>query len=224
MALPLSPEVLAAITSGNVASSWLVNLHTDEGILRGWDQPFDVNFDGNIYEGLADAFRIEGEIRLGYDLVPESLTLVFEGSSQNDNASFMGRLVDRSWHQRRIELIHLLFEPGTNFVTQLGVLFEWTGTIDTIEAADAENAESDIVLSAEGGVFRALDLNLTTCTDLDQRLRDPNDSILENVAFKPQQEFPFGLSWSKVPGAVSGRGGFGGGGQVSFNNVIRGRF
>lgn len=228
MPLPLSPEVITAMESGAIANAWLLTLYADEGILRGWSGYSDINFGGNIYEGLSDGWRIEGDIRLSGDLVPEPLTLVFDGTPANENTSFVGRLVDRSWHQRPMSLVGLLFVPGTNFITPVGTWLEWSGTMDTLESADADNDTADMIMNAEGGIFRALDTYLTTCTDLDQRLRDPTDAFFENVASKPQQDFPFGKSWSKVPGAYNGRGsrgyGGGGGGGNGGSNVAFGNF
>lgn len=211
MPLNLTASVEAAIEVDQIAHAWLLELFTDEGALRCWDKPFDMSYGGNTYEGLGDSWEIAGEIRLGTDLVPEPLTFNFDGSRILDNADFTGRLVDRSWHQREMRLTGLLFVPGQRFGTPIGPHLIWNGTMDTLENPEGDGSISGVVLSCEGGIFRALDRNMTVCTDADQKRRNPSDRLFENVATKPQQDVPFGRAWSNVPGG-SGRGGSGGGG------------
>jgi hypothetical protein len=201
----LTAPVLAALEAGTIAHGWLIDLFTDEGTLRAWDKPMSITYGGNLYEPLGDSFELAGELRLGPDLVPEPLTFTFDTSPADDDASFVGRLLDRQWHQRKARLTGILFVPGTNFQTQVGKHIEWNGVMDTIETAEIDNGQSRLVLNCEGGIFRALDRNMTTCTDFDQKKRDPVDRFFGNVALKPRQDVPFGRSWSNIPGG-SGRG------------------
>jgi len=221
MSLALTVDVLNAINSEKMAHAWLLDLYTDEGTLRCWDKPFNMSYGGFTYEGLSDTFGLEGEIRLSTELVPEPLTISFDASPQSDNAAFVGRLVDRQWHQRPMRIRGLLLVPGTDFATPIGTHIEWNGTMDTQEIVESGSGYPLLVLGCEGGIFRALDRNYTACTDPDQKLRDPTDRLFENVAFKPQQDVPFGRSWSNIPGAggraVSGGATPGGGGP----NAIR---
>jgi hypothetical protein len=216
MPFTLDPSVINAMDDGAVAHAWLLDLFTDEGTLRAWDKPFPVNYLSNTYEALCDSWEISGEIKLGSDLVPEPLTFTFDGSADENDSSFAGRLVDRSWHQRRIKLTGLLFVPGQNFLTPIGPHLEWFGTMDTMEKVELEGSQSRIVMSCEGGIFRALDRNMTTCTHSDQQRRDSADLFFQNVALKPQQDVPFGRAWGTIPGG-SGRGdvGSGGGGSLT---------
>lgn len=211
MPLPLTTTARAALSAREVAHSWLLDLYTDEGTLRGWDKQIPVTYNSNTYEPLSDTWGISGEIRLGADLVPEPLTITFDGAPQNDDTSFVGRLLDRSWHQRRMRLRGLLLFTGSNLTTPLGVHLDWNGWMDTITVTDAVGQPAQVVLGCEGGVFRALDRNMTTCTDPDQRRRSATDSFFKNVALKPTQDVPFGTTWANIPGG-GGRGGGGGGG------------
>lgn len=211
MPLPLTTDARNALAAREVAHAWLLDLYTTEGTLRCWDQIVPVTFGGDDYEPLGDRWRIEGEVKVGVDLTPEPLTLVFDGAPQLDDASFVGRLVDRSWHQRRMRLRGLLLNVTSNFTTPIGVHLEWNGWMDTLETSDGVGDVSTIILNCEGGLLRALDRNYTACTDADQRRRLLTDQFMRNVALKPSQEVPFGTTWQNVPGG-RGYGGSGGGG------------
>ncbi|HPE49721.1 MAG TPA: hypothetical protein PLR76_15060 [Hyphomonas sp.] len=222
MPLPLTTDARNALAAREVAHAWLLELFTDEGTLRGWDKPVPITYGGDDFEALGDQWGISGEIRLGADLVPEPLTITFDGAPQNDDASFVGRLLDRSWHQRRMRLRGLLLNVSSNFTTAIGIHLDWNGWMDTISTTDAVGQPAQVILNCEGGVFRALDRNLTLCTHADQQRRSATDTFFKNVALKPQQDVPFGTKWSNIPGA-NGRGGGGGGGGTN-TSVIKSFF
>jgi hypothetical protein len=221
MPLPLTTAARNALAAREVAHAWLLDLYTAEGTLRAWDKNIPITYGGDTYEAQFDRWRIEGDIKIGVDLTPEPLTIVFDGALQSDDSSFVGRLVDSTWHQRRMRIRGLLMDVSSNFTTAIGVHVEWNGWMDTIQANDGIGNTSTIVLNCEGGIMRALDQNLTLCTDADQRRRLSTDQFMRNVALKPAQEVPFGVSWSKIPGG-SGYGstsGGSGGGRTTPNNI-----
>jgi hypothetical protein len=208
MPIPLTTQARAALSAREVAHAWLLDLYTDEGVLRCWDKGIAITYNSDAYEALADRWSIEGEIKIGVDLSPEPLTISFDGAPQSDNTSFIGRLLDRTWHQRRMRLRGLLLDTSSNFTTAIGIHLEWNGWMDTIQTSDADGDISTVLLNCEGGLLRALDRNYTACTDADQKRRLSTDRFMQNVALKPQQEVPFGTTWQNVPG---GRG-YGNGG------------
>lgn len=212
MPLPLTTDARNALAAREVAHAWLLDLYTDEGTLRCWDQGIAITYGGDTYEALGDRWRIEGEIKIGADLSPEPLTIGFDGAPQSDDASFIGRLVDRTWHQRRMRLRGLLMNVASNFVTPIGIHLEWNGWMDTISTSDGSGAPSIVTLNCESGILRALDMNLTTCTDEDQRRRLSTDQFFRNVALKPAQQVPFGTTWGKIPGGGHNGGTYTGGG------------
>jgi hypothetical protein len=108
---------------------------------------------------------------------------------------------------------------GSNFVTPIGVHLEWNGWMDTLSTTDGTGAPSVVTLNCESGILRALDMNLTSCTDEDQRRRLSSDQFFRNVALKPSQQVPFGSSWSNIPGG-GGSGGSGGGGGGFINGLV----
>jgi hypothetical protein len=216
MPLPLTTAARNALAAREVAHAWLLDLYTAEGTLRAWDKNIPITYGGDAYEAQFERWRIEGEIKVGVDLTPEPLTIVFDGAVQSDDASFVGRLVDSTWHQRRMRIRGLLLDVSSNFTTAIGVHLEWNGWMDTIQTNDGIGNTSTVILNCEGGILRALDQNLTLCTDADQRRRLSTDEFMRNVALKPAQEVPFGVAWSKIPGGLgygynSGGGGGGGG-------------
>jgi hypothetical protein len=205
MPLPLDTATRNALAAREVATAWLLELFCvsaggSPATLRGWDKTEAITYDGNAYEALGDRWGIAGEIRAGADLVAEPLAIWFDGATQLDDASFIGRLVDRQWHQRKVRLRQLLLVPTSNFVTAVGVVMDWRGFMDTLEAPEGDESPSRVTLSCESGTFRARARNMTTVTDRDQRLRDATDASFRNIATKPFQDVPFGTSWSSIPG------------------------
>lgn len=207
MPLPLTTDARDALEAREVAHGWLLELFTDEGTLRCWDKSIAITYGGDTYEPLGDRWRVDGEIKLAADLVAEPVTFVFDGAPQSDDASFVGRLLDRAWHQRRVRLRGLLLNTSSNFNTAIGVHLDWYGWMDKINVSDAPGQPSQVLLTCEGGIFRALDRNLTMCTDTDQKRRLSTDQFFANIALKPSQDVPFGTGWSNVPGARSNGGG-----------------
>ena len=104
----------------------------------------------------------------------------------------------------------LLMNVSSNFVTPIGIHLEWSGWMDTISTSDGTGSASIVTLNCESGILRALDQNLTKCTDQDQRRRLSSDRFFQNVALKPSQQVPFGTAWSNIPGGGSSGGGGGG--------------
>jgi hypothetical protein len=225
MPLPLTTDTRNALGEREVACAWLLELFTESAggspaYLRGWDKSEGITFGGASYEALGDAWGISGEIRAGADLIAEPLSIWFDGAKQLDDASFVGRLLDRRWHQRKVRVRQLLLAPSSNFVTAIGVVLDWRGFMDTISAPEGEGP-SRVTLQCESGTFRARARNMTTTTDMDQKRRDATDASFRNIAVKPFQSVPFGTSWATIPGSRTGSTGGGGGGSSNGNNSNR---
>lgn len=212
MPLPIDTDTRNALAAREVACAWLLELfcETEGGsplTLRGWDKTEAVTYDSVDFEPLGDGWGLSGEIKSGADLVAEPLTIWFDGATQLDDESFVGRLLDLRWHQRKVRLRQLLLNPSTNFVTAIGVVMDWRGFMDQIAAPEGDDGPSRVVLTCESGTFRARARNMTTVTDRDQRVRDADDASFRNIATKPFQSVPFGTSWSNIPGVRAGTGG-----------------
>lgn len=211
MPLPIDSDTRDALAAREIACAWLLELFCESAggspaYLRGWNQTEAITYDSVSFEALGDAWGVSGEIRAGADLVAEPLAIWFDGAGQLDDASFVGRLLDRRWHQRKVRLRQLLLVPSSNFATAIGVALDWRGFMDKIDAPEGEGGGSRVTLTCESGTFRARARNMTTVTDRDQRLRDANDASFRNIAVKPFQDIPFGTSWANIPGARGGAG------------------
>lgn len=225
MPLPITSDVRARLEARQMTTSWLLELYTESvggspAYLRGWDQSEAITYESVTYEPLGDAWGVMGEIRAGADLVAEPLTIWFDATEQLDDASFVGRLLDRRWHQRKVRLRQLITTQSSNFVTVNGVALEWRGFMDKIETNEGDDGPTRVTMTCESGTFRARARNMTTVTDLDQKRRDATDGSFRNIATKPFQSVPFGTSWSNIPGSRGGVGGVtgAGGGGASTGN------
>lgn len=201
MPLPLTTPGRNALAAETIASAFLLELKTDEGTLRAWDKGHALTFETFSWEPMDSLWTITDALKSGADLVPEALTISFEGSEQYIDTSFVGRLLDRTWHQRKIRIRQLLFEPATNFITPIEVVYDWRGYMDTIDAPEGGRVVDVLVLNSESGMFGVHDSNVRTLTDQDQRLRDANDASFRNMALKINQDVPFGVGWSAIPGS-----------------------
>lgn len=221
MPLPLSSDLRTALKARTVFHAWLLELFCDEGTLRCWDKRFPLTFEGNTFEGLGDLWGFDGEIRIGSDLVAEPLPLWFDGAAQLDDSSFIGRLLDRSWHERNMRLRQVIMSPTSEFTVAVGVALDLFGRMDDLTDTDQDGAPSNFQLACEVGPLWARDRNLRTVTDVDQREIDPNDGIFSDIGVKPFQEVPFGTSWSNIPGSRPGSSGnVGGSGNSPGSDLI----
>lgn len=202
--MTLSTAARNAITARTVAPAWFLELFCAEGTLRCWDQFESISYDGATFEPIGSDWEIAGEIRVGSGLVAEPLTMTFDGGRQFDDASFVGRLLDRTWHLRDVRLRCVVFNTASNFMTPIDTVFDWVGFMNTISVPEGGSGKSIVVLNCESDTFRTRARNIRTVTDADQRLRDPNDASFKNIATKPFQDVPFGVGWSTIPGAIGG--------------------
>ena len=201
MPRPLTTDARNALRNDrHKALAWLLELTTTDGVLAGWNQTKPVTYDSTDFEALGDRFRLAGELKLGTDLVAEPLTILFDASIDLDSDTFIGRLMDRTWHQRRVRLRGVLFDTSSEWVTPIGTVIDWRGFMDKLERV--EGAEGVVTsLTCEGGTFRALARNMHTCTDLNQKDRASGDLFFQNTGIKPTQDIPFGVHWGNVPGS-----------------------
>lgn len=190
MPRPLSAAARTALRSSTVAVIWLLTLETAEGTLRISNVNRDISFGGNTYEAGQDKWFIQGQITTGSGLIPEPITVAFDGSERFDDADFVGRLLDRTWHQRAATLEGILADPETGAV--IDSYYTWRGRMDTLTDGDALGGVSQVIVSLEGGTFRALDRNYTTCGHNDHRRRDSNDHFFQNTGSKASTSIPFG--------------------------------
>lgn len=221
MARAWSADLIAAMKADVIRLRFLLELETDEGWLRATDNGAQLTYDSKTFEAARDKWRIEGELSTGAMLVPETVTISFDGGDQYDNASIIGRLLDRTWHRRQVVLIGILLNVETGAI--LDDFDTWRGRMDQVSTSESEAAAGIVTISCESGTFNALSRNQATVSDADQRRRSATDAFLKNQASKVNIKMPFGLSNSKVPG-VTGTGGSSGGPSDSFSSPGLSRF
>lgn len=217
MPLPLDTATRNALRAGNVAHAWLLELFPDEGALRCWDKVEPITFETNVFEATENRWGIDGTVSGGANLVSQPMNIWFDGGGALDDTSFIGRLLDSTWHERAIRLRQLLLVPDGAFATVIGAALDWVGFMDQITDPEGGSGDYNITLKCESGTFRARGQNLHTITDKDQRLFDPDDGSFANIGLKPLQQIPFGVSWSDVPGVAASSGSATGGGSTGGN-------
>lgn len=208
---PWSTAMIAAAEANLVSRRFLLAIDTVEGWLRCTDHSYALVYAGETYEAGVDHWKIDGTLASGSQLVPEPVTISFDGAEQYDDTSFIGRLVDRTWHRRDIYLTGIVINPQTGAL--LDDFDTWRGRLDTLNVTDQVGGVSTAALRCESGTFHALSRNNATASDADQKRRNANDTFFENQALKVSQKMPFGLSYSDIPGTpnTSGGGNSGGG-------------
>lgn len=204
MPLPMTTEVRDALYERDFSGAWIIEMFCDEGVLRAWDRRVDLTFEGHAFEPVGDQFQLEGELKTSADLIPEPLILMFDSAAVLDDSKLIGKLVDRTWYQRRFRLRQLALVPFTNGTQVIGAGYDWYGYMDNIEETIGDGGKPIIALTCESGIFRTRGRNYRTYTDADQREIDPDDPSFVNTATKPFQSIPFGESWSNVPGYNGG--------------------
>jgi len=200
MPLPMATEVRDSLYERDFSGAWIIEMFTDQGVLRAWDRRVSLSFEGHTFEAVGDQFQLEGELKTSVDLIPEPIIIMFDAAAVLDSDTLIGRLVDRTWYQRRFRLRQLALVPMKNGTEIIGAGYDWYGYMDNIEETIGDGGKPIIALTCESGIFRSRGRNYRTYTDADQRQIDPDDPSFKNTATKPFQSIPFGESWSNVPG------------------------
>ena len=206
-----------AMDAGQLSTAWLLELETDEDTLRTTDRGIEITHNSNTFEAAHHSWKIEGEISTGANLVPEPLTLSFDGADQYESTSILARLIARTWAQRPMSLTGLLLDTSDKSV--IGEFMVWKGRMDTMEFTEQGGAEALAVMVCEGGPFRVLGRNMTTVSHADQQRRNASDLLFKNQASKVGRRMPFGVKQTTVPGSS-----YNGGGGGTTNTFGNGRF
>lgn len=200
-----------AILAGEVAVCFLFEAQTDEGTQRICSWNVDVVWNSQSWTAGQGKWHPADGIPISRGLVPETFTLTFDGAHENDTGEFIGLLLTRTWHQRPC-IFHGLLLSTSDF-SVIDEFYEWRGFMDMAPVQSNAGTQADVQLALESGVFRAQERNMATVGHNDQIRRDPTDTLFRDMARKQDQQIPYGISWSKIPGyGTTGGGGGGGGG------------
>lgn len=217
MPRPLTAAGRTALQNRTLAVVYLLEVNTDEGAMRcnTWDMA--ISYDGDTWDAAPDRLRLPDGIRVSKALVPETFNVEFDGAYETDTGSFIGLLLTRTWHQRPVRFLGLLLD--TSDYSVIDEFYQWRGFADKVAVTSGINQQATISLSMESGVFRAQERNHSTISHNDQKRRDATDTFFVNMAVKQDQQVPYGIAWSKVPGyrpGGSSGGGLSGGGYDYF--------
>lgn len=183
------------------AAVWYCSLYLGSSTIRFSDQPEELLYGGETYEAQHNNWRIPDEVQFGSALVPERLTLQFDGAERYVGSSLFARILAEDWHLRSMDLALAIYNQETGaFIAEPRKLY---GFIDHLNNPEAEGAEPWATLTCETGTFRMLGTRNTLCTDADQRKRNSNDGFMQNTGIKGTENIPFGISSSAIPGVSS---------------------
>lgn len=181
----------------------------------------DISYDGHLWDAAPERFRLPDGIKVSKALVPESFAIDFDGAYENDTSSFIGLLLTRTWHQRPVRFFGIMLNTADYSV--IDEFYSWRGFADKIAAQSNTGSPATVTLTMESGTFRAQEINRSLISHNDQKRRDATDTFFANMALKQDQQVPYGIAWSKIPGyrpggssGGGGGGGFGGGGFQRF--------
>lgn len=219
MPRPLTASARAALQARTLAVTYLFEASPDEGVQRinSWSK--DITYDSATWSAAPGKWELPNGIPISQALVPSTFNMIFDGGHEADTAEFIGLLLSRTWHQRPCRFIGLLL--NTTDYSVIDQFYEWHGVMDRIVSSKEVGQPATVSFSLESGVFRAQEANNQTVSDNDQKRRDATDTMFRNMAIKQDQQIPFGLEWSKVPGYRPGGSSGGGGGGGGFRNFSR---
>ena len=215
MPRPLTAAGRAALQARTIAVAYLLEVATDEGALRINSYGTSITYLGDLYSPAPKEWTLPDGIPISKALVPETFTMEFDAGDENDTGTFLGTLLTRTWHQRPVRFFGLLLDTTNDSV--IDEFFTWRGKLDTLPIQTNAGRPATAIMNCESGVFRAQERNFTTVSHNDQKRRDPTDTFFRDMAVKQDQQVPFGISWSKIPGYRPGGGNGGGGGGGGFD-------
>lgn len=209
-------NVQTAMESGQLSVAWLLEMQTDELTLRTTNREIEITYNSAVYEPAYQGWEISGTLSTGSNLVPEPLTLTFDGADQYVEGTLLERLLDNTWSQRPMALTGLLLNIADRSV--IGEFMRWLGRMDTIDFTEHTGSKAIAVMTCEGGPFRVLGRNMSTVSHADQLRRNPTDMFFKNQASKVGSRMPFGVKQVNIPGTnvttMTGRPG------ANFGNLV----
>ena len=160
---------------------------------------YDLGEGAVTYEPMGERWLpAEDAISMGTDLEPTPLTMSFDASRVGDDSDFIGRFVDRQWHQRHARMTLLTFAVNTNFVTPIAPVVQWEGSMDFIDTPKTDGSPPRLALTLESGTFHYLARNVQTRTDENQQRFFPGDKFFQDLPALLGKQVPWHRSWSDI--------------------------
>ena len=198
MPRPLTAAGRAALEARELAFVYLFEIITDEGAQRINTWSTDLSYDGEVWGAAPDQWKLPTGIPISKALVPETFSLEFDGGLEDLSGFFIGQLLQRTWHQRPVRFFGLVLNLSD--LSVIDTFYEWRGKCDRIVVQSNAGRPALIQVHCESGVFRAQEANDSRVAHNDQVRRDATDTFFKDMAVKQNQQVPYGISWSKVPG------------------------
>lgn len=224
MVYPVSSGFEADVAAGRIKSADLVDLYTKDGagdpaFLRAWTFPGTCTYKANDPDGVAGAVGnsdvsyesmcgriiVKKALRMSASLSSEPLQILLDASRSGDDADWVGRFVDRKWHECRMRVRSIRLNVVTEAVDP-EPFWEWHGLIDHANlvrkpSVNGEEGEPQYwELKCQGGLFRVRGRRNRTRSHEDQQIRKAGDKFYQGTPLMVSVP----LIWNKAPAALPG--------------------
>lgn len=224
MVYPVSSGFEADVAAGRIKCADLIDLYAkdeagDPAFLRAWTFPGACTYKANdpdgvdgavgntdvTYETMYGRVIVQKALRMAATLSSEPLQILLDASRSGDDEDFVGRLVDRTWHQCRMRVRQIRLNVATEEVDP-EPFWEWHGLIDHMNLVRKPSAEGDEgepqywEVKCEGGLFRVRGRRMRTRSHEDQQKRLAGDLFYTGTPLMVSVP----LIWNKAPAALPG--------------------
>lgn len=219
----LSPEAEAAFAAGLIAPVVLVDFYLADGAgdpltLRMSSREFALSYAANdevdgtdavAYSPMFQRMTVDLSVRQAIGFASQPITITLDGSRAGDDEDVSGQFADADWHQRPMR-VRLIVVNVETLATPSAPEYEWRGRLDHRAFRRQPDQPSQIVITAQGGIFRVRGANRRLRTHEDQQRRMAGDMFFSGTA----KMIAAGIVWGKNPnrpGIPGGGSSFGGG-------------
>lgn len=226
MPFPLDTDTEAAIAAGRIKDAYLLDFYLDGLTLRAWNWPDDGAYPGTTeldgttsnqtYESMVGRMSIARGMRQSASLSSEPLIVTLDGSKSDDDADWVGRFVDGTWHQGRMR-VRCVMRSMTTGALLAQPHWEWRGLIDHRNLTSQVDQPQTWEVKCQGGLFRVRGRRLRTRSHEDQQRRSAGDMFYVGTA----KMVGVPLIWAKAPANIPGIKSNGGSSQQGGRDAAR---
>lgn len=178
------------------AGSWgdahLVDLYCLDGEsdapIRLCDRVEDLVYDAGDHVDAGDAtyvamegrMRVDRTIRFQQNLATDPAKIYFDAAAAGDDDDPIGQFSDRTWHQLACRIRQITFDADTGG-SPSDPVWQWVGRMDFRQNMRQGLEANQLVLTAQGGLFRIRGRNMKTRTHEDQQRRLSGDLFFQDL-------------------------------------------
>lgn len=232
MPYPLDAATEAAIAAGRIKTADLVDFYAkteggENAFLRGWDWPGPCSYPANdpaeidgavgasnvAYEPLYGRIVVNKQLRLSATLASEPCVIMLDASRSGDDEDWVGRFVDRNWHQCRMRVRQILL----NFETEeasTDPVWEFHGLLDHRNLTRKAGEPLAWEVKCQGGLFRVRGRRMRTRSHDDQQKRKAGDMFYRATPLMVAVPLIWAKANASIPAVVTRGGSSGSGGNV----------